>query len=114
MAKYNTQLADRVREALQHLPDVVEKEMFSGVCFMVNGKMCVCVSHDSLLCRIGAAQMEAALENNNVSQMVMARDKPSKDYVYVSEEGFQRRQDFDHWIRLCLDFNPLAKASKKR
>jgi len=44
------------------LPDVEEKEMFSGTCFMVNGKMCVGVSHDDLLCRIGAAQMEGALE----------------------------------------------------
>jgi TfoX/Sxy family transcriptional regulator of competence genes len=43
---YNTKLADRIREALAHLPDVEEKEMFRGVCFMVDGKMCVCVSGD--------------------------------------------------------------------
>ena len=111
---YNTKLADRVREALVHLPDVEEKEMFRGVCFMVNGKMCVCVSENELLCRIGSAQMEQALENNYVRQMVMARDKPSKDFVYVSEEGFYNQNDFDHWIRLALDFNPYAKASKKK
>lgn len=111
---YNTKLADRIREALMHLPDIEEKEMFRGVCFMVNGKMCVCVSGDEMLCRIGADQMEAALENNAVRQMVMARNRPSKDFVYVSEEGFQRKEDFDHWIKLALDFNPKAKASKKR
>jgi TfoX/Sxy family transcriptional regulator of competence genes len=111
---YNTKLADRVREALVHWPDVEEKEMFRGVCFMVNGKMCVCISENELLCRIGAEQMEAALENNYVRQMVMARDKPSKDFVYVSEEGFLRQKDFDHWIKLALDFNPKAKASKKK
>jgi TfoX/Sxy family transcriptional regulator of competence genes len=111
---YNIQLADRVREALADLPDVEEKEMFRGVCFMVNGKMCVCVSENELLCRIGAEQMEAALENNYVRQMVMARDKPSKDFVYVSEEGFHNQKDFDHWIKLALDFNPKAKASKKK
>jgi len=114
MAKYNCKLADRIREALQHLPAVEEKEMFRGVCFMVNSKMCVCVSGDEMLCRIGAEQMEAALENNYVRQMVMARNRPSKDFVYVSEEGFQRQKDFDHWIKLALDFNPKAKASKKR
>jgi len=32
--------------------------------------------------------MDAALENNAVRQMVMARNKPSKDFVFVSEEGF--------------------------
>ncbi|HWZ15846.1 MAG TPA: TfoX/Sxy family protein [Mucilaginibacter sp.] len=111
---YNTKLADRIREALMHLPDVEEKEMFRGICFMVNGKMCVCVSGDEMLCRIGADQMEAALEANGVRQMVMARSKPSKDFIFVSEDGFRNPKDFDHWIKLALDFNPLAKASKKR
>lgn len=110
---YNTKLADRVREALAHLPDIEEKEMFRGVCFMVNGKMCVCVSGDDMLCRIGAGQMEAALDENGVRQMVMARNKPSKDFVFVSEEAFRTQQDFDRWIKLALDFNPLAKSSKK-
>ena len=110
----NTKLADRVREALMHLPDVAEKEMFRGVCFMVNRKMCVCVSGDELLCRIGADAMEGALENNFVRQMVMARSKPSKDFVFVNEEGFQHQKDFDHWIKLALDFNPKAKSSKKK
>jgi TfoX/Sxy family transcriptional regulator of competence genes len=111
---YNTKLADRIREALVHLPDVEEKEMFRGVCFMVNGKMCICVSGDEMLCRIGADAMGTALENNNVRQMVMARNKPSKDFVFVSEEGFQHQKYFEHWIRLALDFNPKAKASKKK
>jgi len=109
---YNTKLADRVREAFEHLPDVEEKEMFRGICFMVNGKMCVCVSENELLCRIGASQMDAALENNYVQQMMM-RGRASKDFVYVSEEGYYNKKDFDHWIKLSLDFNPLAKASKK-
>ena len=110
---YDERLADRVREALEHLPDVTEKEMFSGICFMVDGKMCVCVSHDSLLCRIGAEAAETALEQNNVSRMINA-GRPMKDYVYVSEEAFHNKKDFDHWIKLSLDFNPKAKASKKK
>jgi TfoX/Sxy family transcriptional regulator of competence genes len=111
---YNTKLADRVRETLAHLPDVEEKEMFRGVCFMVNGKMCVCVSGEELLCRIGADAMEAALDENGVRQMIMAKNRPAKDFVFVGEEAFQRQADFDKWIKLALDFNPKAKASKKK
>jgi TfoX/Sxy family transcriptional regulator of competence genes len=110
---YNTKLADKVREALQHLPDVEEKEMFHGVCFMVNGKMCICVSGDELMCRIGESQVEKALENNYVRQMVM-RDRPAKDYVFISDESYRQQRDFDHWIKLALDFNPKAKVSKKK
>jgi hypothetical protein len=36
------------------------------------------------------------------------------DYVYVSEEAFHTQKDFDQWIKLALDFNPKAKASKKK
>ena len=110
---YNTKLADRIREALAHLPDVEEKEMFRGVCFMVNGKMCVCVSGDEMLCRIGAEAMQTALENPYCRRMVMA-DKPTKDFIFVSEEGFRQKNDFERWVQLALDFNPLAKASKKK
>jgi TfoX/Sxy family transcriptional regulator of competence genes len=110
---YNTKLADRIRETLAHLPDVEEKEMFRGVCFMVDGKMCVCVSDDEMMCRIGADAIETALEENGVRQMMM-RDKPAKDFVYISEEAFHKQKDFDHWIKLALDFNPKAKASKKK
>lgn len=109
---YNSKIADRVREALEHLPDVEEKEMFRGICFMVNGKMCVCVSGEELLCRIGSGQVETALEKNYVRQMII-RDRPSKDFVYISEEGYHNKKDFGHWIKLALDFNPLAKAAKK-
>jgi TfoX/Sxy family transcriptional regulator of competence genes len=110
---YNTKLADRVREAFEHLPDVEEKEMFRGICFMVNGKMCVCVSGDELLCRVGAAQVEKAVEQNGCRQMIN-NGRVMKDYIFVSEESFHQPKDFDLWIKLSLDFNPEAKASKKK
>ncbi len=110
---YNKELSNRLREALAHLPDVVEKEMFSGVCFMVDGKMCICVSDDNLLCRIGADAIETAVEGHGCSQMIM-NGRPMKDYVYVSPEAFTNQKDFDHWVTLCLEFNPKAKASKKK
>ena len=59
---YNIKLANRIREALAYLPDIEEKEMFRGICFMVDGKMCVCVSGNEMMCRIGERQVEKALE----------------------------------------------------
>ena len=38
---YNEKLADRIREALVDTPKTLEKQMFGGVCFMVDNKMCV-------------------------------------------------------------------------
>ena len=49
---FSEQLANKVREVLINQKDITEKEMFQGLCFMVNGKMCVCVRDQELMCRI--------------------------------------------------------------
>jgi TfoX/Sxy family transcriptional regulator of competence genes len=92
---YDQQLADRVRELLSVREDVTEKEMFSGICFMVDDKMCICVSGTELLCRM-----------NNGRVM--------KDYVYVEDIAFDNQNKLKHWVGLCLEFNPKAKSSKKK
>lgn len=110
---YNEKLNDRVREALAHLPGVEEKYMFGGCCYMVNGKMCMGIANEFLMCRIGPAAYEQALERKGCTEMVFT-GKPMKGYVYVSEEGLKTKKDLDYWVGLCLAFNKEAKASKKK
>ncbi len=45
--------------------------------------------------------------------MIM-RGKQLKEYCYVEPIGFQKPEDFEYWMRLCLEYNNLAKASKKK
>lgn len=110
---YSEKLSNRIREAMQHLPGVEEKYMFGGVCYMLNGKMCVGVVGDELMCRIGPEAYEAALERNGCREMIFT-GKPMKGYVFVSEDGMKTKKDFDHWMGLCLDFNKQAKATAKK
>lgn len=110
---FDEKLNNRIREALLELPDVSEKHMFGGVCYMVNGKMCIGVVKDEMMCRIGPQQYEKALERKGCREMTFT-GKPLNGYVYVSDEGMKTKKDFDHWIRLCLEFNKIAKASKKK
>jgi hypothetical protein len=35
---------NRIREVLSHFTEVEEKRMFGGTCFMLNGKMCICLN----------------------------------------------------------------------
>ncbi len=110
---YDEKLANRIRVALEDVPNVEEKKMFRGITFMVNDKMCISVSGDRLMCRIGAEKQAAAVEQPGCSEMIM-RGKVMKDFVFVSPDAFKSKKDFDHWIKLCLDFNRLAKSSKKK
>ena len=109
---YNEKLADRVREVLADIPNVEEKKMFRGVTFMVNDKMCVSVSGDELMLRLDPELTEQLTEENGTRPMVHG-GKHMKGFIYISEERFRSKKDFDHWIQLALEFNPKAKSSKK-
>lgn len=109
---FNEKLNDRIREALVDVPKVEEKHMFGGTCYMVDGKMCVGVVKDEMMCRIGPKVYEEALERKGCKQMIFT-GKPMKGYVFVTEDGMKSKKDFDYWISLCLAFNKEAKSSKK-
>lgn len=110
---FNELLANRVREALMDQPQVEEKKMFQGLCFMVNDKLCVCVGNNELMCRIGETEVKLAVEKENCRQMIH-NGKPMKDYIFVDTEYKFSSQELDHWISLSLRFNSIAKASKKK
>ena len=111
---YDTKLADRIREYLAEIPDleIEEKKMFRGLTFMVNRKMCVNVSGYNLMCRFDPKLQEEVAEKNGYQTMIM-KGKEYKGYCYINPEGIKAKKDFEYFINLCLDFNKVAKASKK-
>lgn len=110
---YNEQLANRIREALAHLRNVEEKKMFRGLTFMVNGKMCVSVSGDEMMCRFDPVLQDVVAEKNGFREMVM-RGKVCKGFGYIDATEVKAKKVFEYWIGLCLDYNKTAKASKKK
>jgi TfoX/Sxy family transcriptional regulator of competence genes len=110
---YNEKLADRIRERLADQKKVEEKPMMGGLTFMVNGKMCVGVYKDDLMCRIDRALHAEAVERTGCRTMVFT-NKPMIGFVLVDDSGMRTNRDFDYWINLSLEFNKRAKASKKK
>jgi hypothetical protein len=104
-----------VREYLSEVPDIFvdEKRMFNVLNFMVNGKTCVCVSGEKLMLRFDPSRQEAISEMPGYETM-MLKGKEYRGYCYISPEGFRHRRDFEFFLRLCLDYNKVAKSSKKR
>ena len=37
-----------------------------------------------------------------------------RGFVMVKPEGLKQQKDFEYWIKVALDFNKQAKASKKK
>lgn len=110
---FDEKLNDRIREALAVLPDVVEKHMFGGTCYMVNGKMCVGVVKNEMMCRIGPDAYEKALMREGCREMEFT-GKPMKGYVYVSQDVLKTKKEMNYWIGLCLEYNTVANPAKKK
>ncbi|MBX3257194.1 MAG: TfoX/Sxy family protein [Chitinophagaceae bacterium] len=112
---YNTGLAERIRAYLAAVPElqVEEKKMFSGLAFLVNGKMCVNVTGEQLMCRFDPA-IQASLQKRKAYQPMIMKGRVMNGYCCVAPDGFKTKKDFEFWIKLCLGFNDKAKSSKKK
>ena len=112
--------ADRIRHSLNEKSIAFEeKKMMGGLCFMVDGKMCLGVdidkktNMDRLMCRIGKEAYESALEETAAREMNFT-GTALRGFVFIDPEGFDTDDDLEFWVDKCLAFNPFAKASKKK
>ena len=111
---YDEELADRVRCIFaDRNVAFVEKPMMGGLCFMVDGKMCVGVEKDRLMARIAPEIYDEALGRKGCVPMDFT-GKPMRGFVFVNQEGVATKRDLERWIVLALEFNPRAVPSKKK
>lgn len=111
---YDEYLAERIRNALKQKSSFYEeKKMFGGLCFMVDEKMCIGIIKRELMVRINPEQQEKLLKKEGVRLMDFT-NRPMKGYLNVSPEAIDMDEDLNEWVQHCLDFNPLAKASKRK
>ena len=111
---YNEKLADRVRELIAVTEkSVEEKRIFSGLCFMVNDKMCVAIKIDSIMIRFDPAITEKIMEMDGIRPMVRT-GRSMKGFAYVSEDVLTSSRQLKYWIKLALDYNKIARSSKDK
>ena len=100
---YDEKLAARIRTALQDRSDVVEKQMFGGVAFMVNGNMSVGVHGDELIVRIPPETTESALKEAGV-RIFDITGRPMKGWLLVGGAGIEKAAALSKWVGRGLDF----------
>ena len=111
---YNEKLASRTRELIALTQkNVEEKKMFGGLCFMVDDKMCVGVKADHIMVRIDPAKFEDAMEQEGCRPMIHGT-KIMKAFLFVDENVLNTKRKLEYWINLALEYNAIAKASKKK
>lgn len=111
---YNEKLANRTREliALSH-SNVEEKAMFGGLCFMVNDKMAIGVEKDRLMVRLNPEKYDEVIKKEGCRPMDFT-GKVMKGFVFVDADALSTKVKLNYWIQLALEYNAVAKASRKK
>jgi len=100
---YDEGLAQRIQEALCDLPGLVEKKMFGGVGFIVQGNMACGVNNNDLIIRVGAEHYEEALAQPHVSVFDLT-GRPMKGWVVVGPEGYETDEALKSWVERGVDY----------
>ena len=100
---YDETLAVRISRALQVRSGVVERRMFGGLCFMVDGNMCCGVMDDRLMVRVGPDAYDDALDQPYTG-LVNFTGRPMKGSVLVAPEGLATDADLAAWLARGLAF----------
>ena len=96
-----------------------ERNMMGGRIFFVDNKMLCGIHIDKkfgdqlLMARIGEDAYENVIEKLECLPMDFT-GRPMRGYIFVTPDGVDMDDDLAYWIQLCLDFNPLAKASPRK
>jgi TfoX/Sxy family transcriptional regulator of competence genes len=111
---YDEYLQERIERILnEHSIQHEAKKMMGGLCYMVDDKMCFGIIKNDLMARVGEEQYISLVEREGARPMDFTK-RPMKGYLYVAPDGIDREDDLEFWIQRCLEFNPIAKSSKKK
>jgi len=99
---YNLKLAERIRAELQGLP-IVEKKMFGGVGFLLNGNLACGVNKDNLIVRIDPEKQDAFLKKAHTKPFDLT-GKPMKGWLVVEPDGYKAARQLAQWVKTGIEF----------
>jgi uncharacterized protein YdhG (YjbR/CyaY superfamily)/TfoX/Sxy family transcriptional regulator of competence genes len=100
---YDEKTAERIRGVLAGRANVVEKRMFGGLCFMVNGQMCCGLTKTDFMVRVGKDAYEDALAQPHARPMDFT-GRPLAGMVYVAPAGYKTTAALAKWVGLGVAF----------
>jgi TfoX/Sxy family transcriptional regulator of competence genes len=99
---YNLKLAERIRSQLEGIP-VVEKKMFGGIGFLLNGNMACGVNKDNMIVRVDPEKHASLLKKAHVKPFDMT-GRPMKGWLLVNAEGVKTEKQLGAWIKEGVEF----------
>jgi len=98
MSPESEELAERIRTLIGHKPGVIEKRMFGGFGFMLNGNMVAgSMSTGEILLRADPSRMDEALSLPGAAPMKMGERTMSGFYT-VDYDAIANDDDLKTWV----------------
>ena len=96
-------LAGRIRSLLAQLKGYSEKNMFGGVCFMINGNMCAGTWKGSLIVRVDRDKHDETLAEPHTKPADIA-GRTMKGWALVEPLGIASEDDLETWVDRAADY----------
>jgi TfoX/Sxy family transcriptional regulator of competence genes len=100
---YNEQIEARIKKLISSWKNTDHKNMFGGMCHLLDGNMFCGVYKDFLILRLGERNANIALELPFVRPFDIT-GKPMKGWVMVEQDGFQQDDDLTSWLNQAKEF----------
>lgn len=99
---YDLNLAKRIKSKMDGLP-FVEKKMFGGTGYLLNGNMAVGVIGNELIVRVPTEKHTDLLKGPHVKPFDFS-GKPMKGWLVVEVEGVKTAMQLSKWIKVGVEF----------
>ena len=99
---YDLKLAERIRGQLKG-KHFVEKKMFGGTGYMVNGNLACGVHKDDMIVRVSPEKHAALLKRAHVRPFDLA-GRPMKGWLIVESQGCKTDKQLSAWVNEGVTF----------
>ena len=99
---YNEKLAERIRSQLDGIP-FVEKKMFGGVGFLLNGNMACGVNKGDLVVRVDPEKHGTLLKKPHAKPFELT-GRPMKGWLLVEAGGYKTEKQLSTWVKEGIEF----------
>jgi TfoX/Sxy family transcriptional regulator of competence genes len=99
---YDLKLAERIRSQMDGI-SFIEKKMFGGVGFLLNGNMACGVNKDNLIVRIDPNKQDALLKKPHAKPFDLT-GKPMKGWLVIEADGVKTDKQLSAWVKEGIEF----------
>ena len=96
-------LQERIRSILKRRRGFSERRMFGGVCFMMNGNMCVGTWNGSLIVRLDKSKHDETLAQPHTKPADM-NGRVMRGWALVEPAGIESEDDLTAWVDRAAEF----------